>query len=159
MKGDFAPYLGELLPSIFAMANLKPTMGIAGQEALVDLNDVINELQTETPEGTIESKLNVNTDETEEKDVAIQMLSVFIDEMGAAFAQYVEPCSVIILAHTQYFANDSIRSTCALALPGLIKCAKEVMGVCPQLIAMAKTYYSNLLLAMKEETDCGCLTT
>lgn len=100
MKGDFAPYLGELLPSIFAMANLKPTMGIAGQEALNDLNDVINELQTETPEGNIESKLNVNTDETEEKDVAIQMLSVFIDELGGAFAQYVEPASVIILGHT-----------------------------------------------------------
>lgn len=86
------------------------------------------------------------------------MLSVFIDEMGAAFAQYVEPASVIILAHTQYFANDSIRSTCALALPGMLKCAKEVMGVCPQLISMAKTYYQNLLLAMKEETSCECLT-
>jgi len=94
-----------------------------------------------TPEGGDEKKLQVNTDETEEKDVAISMLAVFIDELGAGFSQYVEPASQIILGHTQYFANDSIRSTCALALPGLIKCYKEAMGLCPQLITMAKAYY------------------
>jgi hypothetical protein len=52
------------------------------------------------------------------------MLSVFIDELGFAFSPYVEAASKIILSLTQYQANDSIRQTCASALPGLIKCAK-----------------------------------
>lgn len=52
------------------------------------------------------------------------MLSVFIDELGFAFAPYVEQAAKIILNLTQYEANDSIRSTCAAALPGLLKCAK-----------------------------------
>lgn len=59
------------------------------------------------------------------------MLAVFIDELGGAFSPYVEQASEIILGHTKYFANDSIRSTCADALPGLIKCYKEAMGMCP----------------------------
>lgn len=80
------------------------------------------------------------TDETEEKDVAIQMLSVFIDELGGAFAEYVEPASRIMLSLTKYQANESIRTTCADALPGLIKCAKAKIGQSPQLIEMAKQY-------------------
>lgn len=56
------------------------------------------------------------------------MLSVFIDELGASFAQFAEPVAQIVLGHTKYIANDSIRSTCAEALPGLLKCAKEAGG-------------------------------
>ena len=80
------------------------------------------------------------TNETEEKDVAIQMLSVFIDELGGAFAEYVEPASRIMLSLTKYQANESIRTTCADALPGLIECAKAKIGQSPQLIEMAKQY-------------------
>ena len=35
-------------------------------------------------------KTNIMTDEIEEKDSAIQMLVVFIDELGAGFAPYIE---------------------------------------------------------------------
>lgn len=86
------------------------------------------------------------------------MLAIFIDELGPAFGMYVEPASQIILGHTKYFANDSIRETCATALPGMIKCAKDATGITPQLVAMAKNYQQNLLEAMKEETECQCLT-
>lgn len=143
MKKDFAPYLADVLPPIFAVANLKPTMGIAGSDAVGDLNDVVKELQSKPAceHDHQEKKGHVHTDETEEKDVALGMLAVFIDELGAGFSQYVEPVSEIILGYTSFFANDNIRSTCALALPGLIKCYKEAMGVCPQLITMAKAYY------------------
>jgi hypothetical protein len=56
------------------------------------------------------------------------MLSVFIDEIGDAFAPYIESTSKIFLSLTAYQANDSIRSTCASGLPGLIKCAKTSCG-------------------------------
>jgi hypothetical protein len=123
MKQKFAPYLKDVLPSIFSMAMLNPEMGISGQDHLASLSDVLAEIKPATKEGD-EKQLNVVTDEIEEKDVAIQMLSVFIDELGFAFSPYVEAASKIILSLTQYQANDIIRQTCASALPGLIKCAK-----------------------------------
>ena len=68
MQADFAPYLKDVLPSIFSMALLNPEMGISGQDALADLSDVLKEIK---PAETNEKKVNVVTDETEEKDVAI----------------------------------------------------------------------------------------
>ena len=53
--------------------------------------------------------MDLNTDETEEKDLALHMLSVFVDELGSAYAPYVHATAEIFLAYTNYFANDGIR--------------------------------------------------
>jgi len=147
--------LKDVLPSIFSMALLNPEMGISGQDALADLSDVLNEIR---PEEANEKKTNIVTDEIEEKDVAIQMLAVFIDELGFAFAEYVEPASRVLLSLTKYTANDSIRQTCVSALPGLIKCAKQAGGgITQNLHNMARAFNSNILDAMKEETETDVL--
>lgn len=124
MKKEFTPYLGAVLPSLFQMATLNPEMSVSGSEKIGDLVDVLNEVK---PHDTNEEKkkFTVTTDEIEEKDVAIQMLAVFIDELGGGFADFVEPTSKILLALINYEANDSIRNSVAGALPGLIKCVKE----------------------------------
>lgn len=64
------------------------------------------------------------TDEIEDKDTAIQMLVVFIEELGAGFAQYIDQVSKILLGLTEYYASDNIRISSAGALASLIKCAK-----------------------------------
>ena len=99
-------------------------MSISGDSKVGDLVDVLNEVK---PHDTTEEKrkFNITTDEIEEKDVAIQMLAVFVDELGAGFAEYVEPTSRILLSLIDYQANESIRNSVAGALPGLIKCVKE----------------------------------
>jgi hypothetical protein len=61
------------------MALLNPEMGISGQEAFNDLSDLLNEIR---PDDAKDKATNIVTDEIEEKDVAIQMLAVFIDELG-----------------------------------------------------------------------------
>lgn len=122
MKKDFAPFLSAVVPSLFQMATLNPEMSIQGFEKAGDLVDVLSEIK---PVDKSEKQININTDETEEKDVAIQMLTVFIDELGGAFAEYIEPTSKILLSMISYEANDSIRNSTASALPGLIKCYKE----------------------------------
>lgn len=63
-------------------------------------------------------------DDIEEKDSAIQMLIVFIEELGAGCAQYIEQISTILLGLTQFSASDNIRNSAAGALPALVKCAK-----------------------------------
>lgn len=123
---------------------------------MANLSDMIAEIKPATKEGE-EKQLNVVTDEIEEKNVAIEMLSVFIDELGSAFAPYVDAASKIILNLTQYQANDSIRQTCASALPGLIKCAKEVYGLNPEIQMIARNFNSNLMEAIKNEQDTESL--
>ena len=53
------------------------------------------------------------------------MLSVFIDELGGGFAQYIEPSTKILLSQLTFEANDSIRNSAAGGLPGLVRCIKE----------------------------------
>lgn len=127
MKEEFAPYLGGILPGIFNMATLNPTMGVAGQEQLANLTDVLREVTPAAANNGEEKGANVVTDEIEEKDIGIQMLAVFIDEVPEACYEYVEQISKILLSVTDYSANDSIRSSAAIALPGLIKAAKLKM--------------------------------
>lgn len=67
------------------MAALNPEMSIQGSEKAGDLIDVLSEVKPQDISGE-KHKINVTTDEIEEKDVAIQMISVFIDELGGAFA-------------------------------------------------------------------------
>lgn len=88
MKGDFAPYLAQILPSILQMASLKPEMGVGSEGATAELTDVLNEIKPDDGK-----KLNLMNDDIEEKDSAIQMLIVFVEELGAGCAQYIEQIS------------------------------------------------------------------
>jgi hypothetical protein len=129
-------------------------MGIEGQGE-AGLSDVLNELDSNT-EGT--KKANVMTDEIEEKDSALQMLIVFIEELGGGFAQYIDQVSTILLGLTQFYGSDNIRNTSAGALPSLLKCAKEAApDNVVMLHEMAKKYSNNIIQAMETETETDCL--
>jgi len=154
MKQRFAPYLKEILPSILQMASLKPEMGIEGSGA-AELEDVMNEIK---PDASGDKKMNIMTDEIEEKDTAIQMLIVFVDELGSGCFEYIEPISQILLGLTQFASSDNIRNSAAQALPSLIKCAKEAQPNNTQMIhTMAKMYCNNIIDAMESETETDCL--
>jgi len=122
MKEKFAPYLEQILPGVLAMAAFSPEMGVAGGDSLAKMEDVMSELNEE---GSGAAKLNIHTDEVEEKDVAIQMLAVFIDECGKGYAPYIEQTGPLLLGLLEYNANDDIRDSTASCLPGLCKAAKE----------------------------------
>ena len=85
------------------------------------------------------------------------MLVVFIDELGAGFAQYIEQVSGIFLGLTQYYASDNIRNSAAGALASLIKCAKSSGASQQELHTMAKLYSNNIISAMDSETETECL--
>jgi hypothetical protein len=121
MKEKFAPYLNEILPGVLQMAALNPEMGVSGGDKLAQMTDVLSEMHGESGEST---KINLVTSEIEEKDVAIQMLAVFIDECGAGYAPWIEQTGTILLGLLQYGANEDIRDSTASALPGLCKSAK-----------------------------------
>lgn len=152
MKTQFTPYLDRILPSILSMATLKPQIGVQGHES-ADIGDVLKEMG---PEGS-EKKQNIVTDEIEEKNSAIEMLTVFIEELGGGFAQYIPQVSEILLGLTQYFASENIRNSSAGALPSLIKCAKESGANTDEIHTMAKKFSNNVIDAMETETETDCL--
>lgn len=89
MKAEFAPYLKDVLPGVFNSATLNPSIGFAGSDALHSLTDVLAEIKPEAGKSGDE-KLNFNTDEIEEKHIAIEMLEVLITETGEAFYDWVD---------------------------------------------------------------------
>ena len=159
MKAEFGKYLPNVLPSVLNMAALQPTMGLAGQDQLAELTDVLKEVTPASGEGEGSKTMQVMTDEIEEKDVAIQMLSVFIDEVPEVCYDYCEPISKLLLSMTDYMANDSIRSSSATSLPGLMQAAKKRNVDVPTLHAMAKTFNENIYSAMQKELDTDTLIT
>lgn len=132
-------------------------MSVQGSVGVADLVDVLNEVKPHETQAE-KSKFSVTTDEIEEKDVAIQMLAVFIDELGSGFAEYVEPTSQVLLPLLSYEANDSIRNSAAGALPGLIKCIKEAQpGNQATLISMGQTYLEAIWKVIQIENDTDSL--
>ena len=96
---------------------------------------------------------HVMTDQIEEKDVAIQMLEVFIDEVPEVCFDHVDHISALLLSLTSYQANTRIRSSSASSLPGLMKAGKVKNVDVAQLHAMAKAFNVNLYSAIEKEVD------
>ena len=159
MKSEFGPYLARVLPSVLSMAALNPEMGVAGSDNLAELTDVLKEVTPAGPATTGDKAMNVVTDEIEEKDVALQMLSVFIDEVPEVCYDYIGQLSTLLMAQTRYQANDSIRGTSASSLPGLLKAAKLKNVPTATIHQMAKEYNTNLYKAMQEELDTDTMIT
>jgi len=76
-------------------------MGVEGQDNLADLSKVLSEVSPDqaTTDG---NTMNVVTDEIEEKDVALQMLSVFIDEVPDVCFEHGDQISKLLLSLTSY---------------------------------------------------------
>ena len=70
MKKEFAPFLSEIIPSLFKMATLNPEMSIKGSNVTGEISDVLNEVKPKK-DGEEKGKFSISTDEIEEKDVAI----------------------------------------------------------------------------------------
>lgn len=156
MREKFTPYLDEIMPSILSMALLKPSMGVEGVGE-GEIEDILNEIRP-TDDKT-SKKINLNTDELEDKDTALRMIVVFVEELGVGFAKYLDQASEILLSMTKYSASATIRTSAVAGLPCLVKTAKEAQpGHISGLHDMAKAFCNNILEAMDMETETECLT-
>jgi len=154
LKDEFAPYLDRVIPSILKQASLNPEMTISGgNPATSDLSDLLKEVQGGKDEEKENKKFNISTWETEEKEIGINMLCVFVDELKGLFSPYIEQTTKIVLPLIDYNANEAIRSTAASALPGLIRCAKDAKADPTVLTNMAIYYINALFKALSTEVD------
>ena len=82
------------------------------------------------------------------------MLMVFIDELVADYAPYVEQTSKILLSLVDYEVNSAIRSSVASAFPGLILSVKKAYPDNKEYMCnMGRTFLASLWEAIKTEID------
>ncbi|EGR31191.1 hypothetical protein IMG5_116170 [Ichthyophthirius multifiliis] len=63
--------------------------------------------------------------DSDEAEVALAMLEVFIDQFGSNYVNYVEETTKLISPLCSYKYSESIRDQASKCLPGLIKCAQQ----------------------------------
>ena len=107
MGDDFVPYLGKILPSLFKL-----------------LENIFSEPKADS-EYVETKKEDINTFETEEVEVALNMLSVLIDEMKENFSPYVEIATKLVLPLCNFTKNENIRTAASKCLPSLVACVKN----------------------------------
>lgn len=139
MGPDFASYLPRVLPSLFKL-----------------LENIFSEKETsaETPESE-EKKEDINTYETEECEVALNMLTVLIDEMKENFSPFVESAIKLILPLCNYNKNDSIRSAASKCLPSLVSCIKNEQP--QQVQTVVKWFLAELWKSASSEYDANVI--
>jgi hypothetical protein len=90
------------------------------------IENVFNDNKSNLEQGdSEEKKINIQTYDTEEAEVAINMLSVIMEELKELYANYVEKTTQIILPLVNYSTNEDIRKSAAKCLPSLVTCAKS----------------------------------
>ena len=100
MKSDFSPYLQQIMPSILNNAALKVTVGVEGMGE-GDMEVVMEELNKDS-----KNRQNIMTDEIEEKNTALEMLQVFLEECPEACAGFIEPVSKVVLELSNFNGSD-----------------------------------------------------
>ncbi|EGR29723.1 importin 5, putative [Ichthyophthirius multifiliis] len=62
---------------------------------------------------------------SDDAELALGMLEVFIQEFGSNFSSYVEQTTKLITPLCTYRYSENIRDTASKCLPGLVKCAEK----------------------------------
>lgn len=83
---DIGPYLPRILPGLFKLV-----------EQIVETRIKASPFDTLVDPAEGKDEVKINTFETEETDIAIAMLNVFIKEMGEFYLPYVERTTKIML--------------------------------------------------------------
>ena len=146
MQEDFAPFLPEIIPPLLNISSLKPKVGVKG-----DTGDILQFLSevTVSKDG---KTLGVKSDEIEDKNVAIQMLTVIIDEMKGHFAPYIHQTSELFFSMINYEASEDIRNSVANSLPVMIECLVESYPQDKELhLKYGVAYMQALFKAMESE--------
>lgn len=146
MQQDFAPYLEQIIPNLLSQSALKPSVGVTGETG--DILQFLSEVTVSKDGNTI----GVKSDEIEDKNVAIQMLTVLIEEMKEYFSPYIQQTSELFFSMINYTPSEDIRNSVANSLPVMIECLIKSYPDDKELhIKYANAYMKALFQAMNDE--------
>jgi importin-5 len=126
---DFVPYLDTILPPIFEL--IKNVLEADAKKRKAELEDNPDKENTEyymsqnNEEKKGGTRLNINTSETEEVQLCLDMIAAFADELEGSFVNYVERTVELFLPLLEYDSNEEIRYETAKVLPLLIRSVRK----------------------------------
>ncbi|CAI2375801.1 unnamed protein product [Moneuplotes crassus] len=143
MNEEFIPYLDQIVPTLLKIASLNSEFKTAEEENLF----------TDQTEDN-----NIVSSEIDEKNSALQMIEAFVRELKSGFAAYVEPVSQILIPMLTFKQSETIRSSSASCIHGLMV---SVIEGCPDdrdlQVRVAEKYLDELWSASKIENETEVL--
>lgn len=138
---ELGSYLDRILPSLFALVE-----NVINTELKMVANPVVDEDKKEE-----DAADNINTFETEEAEVAISMLNVFIEQLKELYAPYVEKTVQLLCTIIQDHPNDDVKEEACKCLPNLISAIKTSNQ--PVAIQLARHFMATLVTTVEREFD------
>lgn len=126
LGNDFIPYLPGVMPPLLQVAAAKADVQILDDEA---------EIQEAEQEGkwdlhTLKDKvIGIRTSTLEDKNVAIELITIYAQVLEAAFEPYVlESLEKIAIPGLAFFFHDPVRVSSAKLIPHLLNAYKKARG-------------------------------
>ncbi|WEW55410.1 importin subunit beta-3 [Emydomyces testavorans] len=123
---DFVPYLPGVMP---------PLLQVAAARADVQILDDETQIQEAEQDGKwdllpLKDKvIGIRTSILEDKNVAIELITIYAQVLEAAFEPYVvEPMENIAIPGLAFFFHDPVRVSCAKLIPHLLNSYKKAHG-------------------------------
>ena len=130
---DLASYLDKILPSLFVLVEK------VIQEEIAMVNGALEKDEDDKEK----DDKNINTYETEEAEVAISMLNVFIEQLKELYNPYVEKTVNLLCTIIKEHPNEDVKEEACKCLPNLITAVKTENT--PLAVNLAKHFMATLV--------------
>lgn len=134
LGADFVPYLPGVMPPLMELASAKADIQLLenDEEGMLDQDDGWELVPLK---GKV---IGIKTQTLEDKNTAIDLITIYAQILEAAFAPYVEPIAEkIALPSLAFFFHDPVRVAAAKLIPQLLNSYKKAYGdQSPQLMQL-----------------------
>lgn len=138
LNDDFLPYLDIVVPEILKLLVTNTELNISAPVHFVDLA-----LASDT-----KSK-NLSTTETENKELGLQTLATFVEELKTGYSKFVDLTITATMPLLEFTMNESVRSSAAVLLSSLISVVRP--NELPKAINLAKLFIAAIWKAIDDE--------
>lgn len=135
--------MDRILPSLFALVE-----NVINTELKLVNGEIQNTEEKKEEDDIVD---NINTFETEEAEVAISMLNVFIEQLKELYSPYVEKTVQLLCKIIKEHPNDDVKEEACKCLPNLI-CALKATNQ-ELAIQLARHFMATLVTTIEREFD------
>ena len=134
---ELGSHLEHILPGLFLLVEnvVREEIELIGED-----------LKEEEDDGQ-----NINTHDTEEAEVAISMLNVFIEQLGPLYNPYVAQTVNLLCKIIKEHPNEDVKEEACKCLPNLIIAVKTENSALA--VDLAKVFMGTLVETMEKEYD------
>jgi hypothetical protein len=127
LEQDFVPFLIGVMPPLLTVASAKADIQLLEDEDQVDLVDQDEGWELVPLRGKL---IGIKTSTLEDKNTAIELITVYAQILEASFEPYVaETMEKIAIPGLAFFFHDPVRVSSAKLIPQLLNSYKKAHGV------------------------------